>query len=515
MPPPDAVSGSQSAEAELREYAERMAEAERIAHFGVWRWDLDSGSVRWSEELEAIYGLAPGQFSGTVDAFLSYLHPDDRERVWGHIERAVQEFEPFVFEERVVRADGIERLLLSQGRPLPGPDGRVTALVGVCHDVTERVVAQQALGRSEARMQAILDHSPSMIAVKDLDGRYLMSNAETGRILAMDTNDIVGRECTELFPSVAARVRANDLRAVADMEPVYDDIVLERGGESRTYLTVTFALPDEQGHPAEVCTIATDVTERMEHEAVRRERRDWEDRIGSALSQGRMLVYAQPVLNLSTGEQEWCEFLVRLQTRDGRVLEPDAFLPAAERFGLIQAIDVWMVERALSLTPRLAPEVNLSAVTLTDPSARHQIVALLAAAPEAAQRLVFEITETADAKYFEAAAEFAADLTTLGCGLALDDFGTGFGSFTYLRQLPLRYLKIDRSFVTGVIRSRADLRVVQSIIRIAESFGLRVIAEGVEDESTLDLLRELGVDYAQGFYLGRPGRVGSESKRDL
>jgi PAS domain S-box-containing protein len=427
----------------------------------------------------------------------------------------VQEFEPFVFEERIVRADGEERLLLSQGRPLPGPDGRVSALVGVCHDITDRVVAEQALGRSEARMQAILDYSPSMIAVKDLDGRYLMSNAETGRILAMDADDIVGRECTELFPAVAAQVRANDLRAVADMEPVYDDVVLERGGEARTFLTVTFALPDAEGRPAEVCTIATDVTERKEREAVRRERRDWEDRIGSALREGRMLVYAQPVVSLTTRAREWCELLVRLRAPDSQVIEPDAFLPAAERFGLIQAIDVWMVEQALSLTPPLAPEINLSAVSLTDPSARHQIVALLAAAPDAAQRLVFEITETADAEYFEAAAEFAADLTTLGCGLALDDFGTGFGSFTYLRQLPLRYLKIDRSFVTGVVHSRADLRAVQSIIRIAESFGLRVIAEGVEDENTLDLLRELGVDYAQGFYLGRPGRVGSESECDL
>jgi EAL domain-containing protein (putative c-di-GMP-specific phosphodiesterase class I) len=230
-----------------------------------------------------------------------------------------------------------------------------------------------------------------------------------------------------------------------------------------------------------------------------------------------MLVYAQPVIELSTGQEAWCEFLVRLREpgAEASVLEPDAFLPAAERFGLIQAIDVWMVEQALQLTPERAPEVNLSALTLSDPSARHQIVALLAAAPEAARRIVFEITETADPGYFDAAAEFAADLTTLGCGLALDDFGTGFGSFTYLRQLPLRYLKIDRSFVTGVIRSREDLRVVQSIIRIAESFGLRVIGEGVEDAATLELLRELGVDYAQGFHLGRPAPVGSASDRDL
>jgi EAL domain-containing protein (putative c-di-GMP-specific phosphodiesterase class I) len=184
--------------------------------------------------------------------------------------------------------------------------------------------------------------------------------------------------------------------------------------------------------------------------------------------------------------------------------QPSAFLPAAERYGLIQMIDVWMVKQAVSLAPNFASEVNLSAVSLCDPAARHEIVALLRAAPGAARRIVFEITETAAAAHLQAACEFAAELAGLGCGLALDDFGTGFGSFTYLRKLPLRYLKIDSSFVLDLVHSRDDRRVVRSIIGIADQFDLRTIAEGVEDEPTLELLRELGADYAQGFHLGRP-----------
>jgi EAL domain-containing protein (putative c-di-GMP-specific phosphodiesterase class I) len=194
--------------------------------------------------------------------------------------------------------------------------------------------------------------------------------------------------------------------------------------------------------------------------------------------------------------------------KGGRLRQPDAFLPAAERFDLIQAIDAWMVARALRLAPAMACEVNLSAVTLCDPAARHDIVALLRAAPAAARRIVFEITETAAAQHLDAACEFAADLSELGCGLALDDFGTGFGSFTYLRKLPLRHLKIDASFVLQLVHSLDDRRVVRSIIGIAEEFGLRTIAEGVEDQATLDLLRELGAHYAQGFHLGKPARLG-------
>jgi PAS domain S-box-containing protein len=495
---------------DVREFADRMSQAERIARFGVWRWDISSGRVRWSDELHHIYGLRPGEFTGTVDGFVARLHPDDRKRVWGDIDRAVRRLEPFVFEARILHPDGKPRVLLSQGHVISGPDGAAVAMVGVCHDVTDRVDAERALGLSEQRMRAIIDNTPSIVAVKDLAGRYLMTNVECGRILGISPDELVGQECSALFPDISDQLRANDRKAAAEREAVYDEAVLMRDGEPRTYATVTFVLPDDSGLPVATCTIGTDVTERKERQDERRERLAWKQRIESALTDDRMLVFAQPVINVASGERRWSELLVRMRSagedgEDGGVLQPDAFLPAAERFGLIQAIDVWMVRQALRLAPALAPEVNLSAVTLCDPAARLEIVALLEAAPAAAaSSIVFEVTETAAAEHLVAACEFAAELTALGCGLALDDFGTGFGSFTYLRMLPLRYLKIDRSFVLDLVRSRDDRRVVQSIIGIAEQFGLRTIAEGVEDAPTLDLLRELGADYAQGFHTGHP-----------
>jgi EAL domain-containing protein (putative c-di-GMP-specific phosphodiesterase class I) len=265
----------------------------------------------------------------------------------------------------------------------------------------------------------------------------------------------------------------------------------------------TFPLPDAAGHPVETCTIGTDVTERKELEDVRRQRRAWQHRIESAIAEDRLLVYAQPIVDLASGEGHKCELLVRLQ-EDGEVLQPPAFLPAAERFGLIRAIDVWMVRRAIELAPERAPSVNLSAISLCDTSVRAQIVELLSAAPEAARQIVFEITETAAAEHLDFARAFADEVVGLGCGMALDDFGTGFGSFTYLRDLPLRYLKIDTTFVRDAVRSEGDRRIVQSIIGVAQQFGLQTIAEGVEDEETLALLRASGADHAQGFHLGRP-----------
>jgi PAS domain S-box-containing protein len=501
------VTDDQRTEDELREYVDRISEAERIVRFGVWKWEIASGRVRWSDELHRIYGLQPGEFAGTVDAFMEQLHPEDRERVWANIARSMETLEPFAFEERITRADGAERTLLSQGRVIAGPGGAAQALVGVCHDVTDRAKVEQALGASERRMRAIIDNTPSLISVKDLDGRYLMSNAESERVLGTPADDLVGMRCVDVFPpEIAEAQRANDLRATSEGEPIYGESVLIRDGEPRTFVTVTFPLPDDQGFPVETCTIATDVTERKERDSERRERLEWSGRIASALAADRMLAYTQPIMNLRTGTRSASELLVRMRTAGPRaeVLAPGAFLPAAERFGLIQAIDVWMVQQALTLPPEIAPHVNLSAVTMCDSAARHEIIELLACTPEAASRIVFEITETAAAAHLEAARAFAEDFTDLGCQLALDDFGVGFGSFTYLRSLPLSCIKIDLSFVRGLAGSRDDRRVVQSIIGIAREFGLKTIAEGVEDEATLQLLRALGADFVQGYLLGRP-----------
>jgi PAS domain S-box-containing protein len=501
------VSERLAAENEQREFGERMATAERIAHFGVWSWEISTGRVRWSDELHRIYGLEPGEFAGTVEDFTSRLHPEDRQRVWNHVQQSLRTKQPFIFEERIYRPDGSERVLLSEGRPLIGADGLVRVLVGVCHDVTERVEAQRALGLSERRMRAILDNIPSLVAVKNLEGRYVMSNAEGARLAGIEPDEVVGNSCAELFPTISEKLRLNDRLAATEQEPVYDEAVLMREGEPRTFLTVTFGLPDERGQVVETCTVATDVTERYERESERRERTTWREQIGAALADERMLVFAQPIVEVATGERRRSELLVRMQSeRDESILAPAAFLPAAERFGLVQQIDVFMVGRALELAD-LHPAVNLSAVTLGDAQARRAALDLLAASPAAAAKLVFEITETAAAEHLEDVLAFGSEAAALGCGLALDDFGTGFGSFIYLRRLPLRYLKIDTSFVLDLPRSEDDQRVVKSILRIAEEFGLAAIAEGVEDEETLQMLRELGADYVQGFHLGRPAPV--------
>jgi EAL domain-containing protein (putative c-di-GMP-specific phosphodiesterase class I) len=187
---------------------------------------------------------------------------------------------------------------------------------------------------------------------------------------------------------------------------------------------------------------------------------------------------------------------------------PGSFLPVAEELGLITEIDRRVISRAAEIAAAGGPvELNLSTRSIADESLIGHIEHALAAAGVDPRLLVFEITETAVLEDEAAARRFLERLHRLGCGIALDDFGTGYGTFTYLKQLPIDTVKIDIEFVRDLSESAASAKVVNAVLNVARDFGLKTIAEGVEDEATFELLRRLGVDYAQGFHLGRPAPI--------
>jgi PAS domain S-box-containing protein len=381
-------------------------------------------------------------------------------------------------------------------------------LTAAIHDLGPAPNGEAAMNRLERFIANVIANHPAMISIKDLQLRYRMANADLVQLFGMPLEQVLGRTASELLPGVGPAIDAQGTRAIATLETIHGDYELEVGGEPRTFHLVSFAMTDDANRPVELCCIASDVTDSRREQHANRLRAEATDLIWSALSEDRMVLTSQPVVEITTQHPVSEELLVRLAlSGDGGLLQPSAFLPVAERFNLIQEIDSWMVSRAVTIAGDRAVQVNLSAVTLSDETARKRILATLASHPSAAARIVFEITETAAAHHFDAARQFAAALTELGCGLALDDFGTGFGSFTYLRHLPLRYLKIDRSFVTNLPNSLDDRRVVSSIIGIARQFDLLTIAEGVEDAATLAALDDLGADFAQGFHFGRPAPV--------
>ena len=237
----------------------------------------------------------------------------------------------------------------------------------------------------------------------------------------------------------------------------------------------------------------------------------WVERIRKSLDEGRMELFGQPIYDLAEGRVSQIELLLRMRGDDGELIPPGSFLPTAERFGLIQQIDAWVVrqairrlERTASTGQRVALEVNLSGISVGDPELPQLIDAELASSTIEPSDLVFEITETAAIASMDEARSFAESLKRLGCRFALDDFGAGFGSFFYLKYLPLDYLKIDGEFIQNLPRSPVDQRMVKAMVDVAAGLGLKTIAEFVESAQTQTLLQEYGVDLVQGYHVGRP-----------
>jgi PAS domain S-box-containing protein len=247
--------------------------------------------------------------------------------------------------------------------------------------------------------------------------------------------------------------------------------------------------------------VAFDVTDEKETEA----------RLRGVLTDENLLAYSQPILDHRRGEIVQEELLVRMRGPKGtqRVLSPAEFLPDAERVGLIGLVDRWMAAHAVALSRQgRRAEVNMSAVSLGDREFTSRLEQWIDRAEVNPANLVFEITETAAVEQLDLAVDFAERLTRLGCQFALDDFGTGFGSLTHLRELPVRYLKIDTSFVRDAATNRDDQAMLRGIVAIARELRMLTVAEGIEDAQTLRLVSDIGVDYAQGFHIGRPAPVG-------
>lgn len=238
-------------------------------------------------------------------------------------------------------------------------------------------------------------------------------------------------------------------------------------------------------------------------------RRPWLRRLRRALAEDLFVLHFQPIVALGDGVLSHHEALLRLADEPQGLIAPGSFLPAAERYGLIRDIDRMVLAKVTSLLGAkrdsgVCIAMNLSALSVTDPAMLSHVERALAHHRVDPAQLVIEVTETAAISDMESARAFCAGVLALGCAVALDDFGAGFGSFQYLKYLPFTYLKIDGDFIRRLPVSRTDQLVVRAVAGVVRGMGRRTIAEFVGDETTISMLRSYGVDYAQGFEIGRP-----------
>jgi diguanylate cyclase (GGDEF)-like protein/PAS domain S-box-containing protein len=501
-----------------------------------------------------------------VGTAFAELHPvDDRAETRRRVERLVLAGgdEVSVSEVRMLRRDGGPVWARQTGRVLRGGDGAGEVVI-VCEDITEvRALAERVehqathdaltglVNRAEfdRRVQQALarareDGTPACLCFLDLD-HFKVINDTCGH----RAGDAMLRELVE---RLGACVAAGDTLArfggdefavllggcgLPDALRVADRlrVAVEEFSftwEGRTFgvsLSVGVAEVDPAAHHdagqllADVdaaCYSAKNAGRNRvaiahadaESLAARRSEAEWVARTRSALAEDRFELFAQPIVPVR-GDDDRLRFEVLIRMREGdELVSPGAFIPAAERFGLAGQIDEWVLRRTVG---RLAAEpavleridyctLNVSARSIESEEFLGVVLGLLGEHPEIGRRVCFEVTETAAMSQMSTALRFIEAVKALGCRIALDDFGNGFASFGYLRQIPLDFLKIDGTLVRDVVSDPIDRAVVRAVHDMAEAVGLGTIAEFVEDPAIMARLEQIGVDYAQGFGIGRP-----------
>lgn len=542
-----------------RERSERLV---ADAPHGIAVLDRQGRIIRANDSLAEVTGRPLHELEGLPVDGLSPRHPDDVAR---HLERVLHENgRPVRDEWTLTRPDGVDvrvsltSRVLSAGEERAETDGVVVVNV---IDVSER-------HRYEQRLTHLADHDvltglPNRRRFEeDLERQHrrVERYGPTGALILLDldnfkdVNDTLGHAAgDQLIVSTAHVLRAtvppSDLVArlggdefavlLPDADRAGAEIVaaeiVERvrahtstlDGVNRRVTAsvgvVTFA--DAQRQDSDILALADMLMYDAKDDgrncyvllgdSARPEPRSgarlaWRSRLENAIENDLFELYLQPIVDVRTGRVSGAEALLRL-VDEGEPVAPGRFVYIAERTGLAPAMDAWvvrhgiaMLRRLQAIAPGLTLAVNISGSSMGDPGIEAELVAGLEPHDIDAGSLVVEVTETAAVSDVLAARAFAARLGALGVRFALDDFGTGFGSFSYLKHMRFDVVKIDGEFVADSDQSDTDRAILESIVRIAHFLGKRTVAEFVGRWETLDVVRDLGIDYAQGYLLGEP-----------
>jgi PAS domain S-box-containing protein len=415
----------------------------------------------------------------------------------------------------LTRKDGSQFPAYTRNTTLRAPGGQITGFASVTIDHTEQLQTELDLRSARDYLRAVTDSMGDGLCTLDEAGRIVHLNRQAEEMLGWTTAELAGQDMHDalhhqhpdgsVYPASDCPLVA--ARAVRDAARLEDETLLTRGGTPLAVQLVQTPFMTEDGVGGFVLLIS-DVSKRKQRErdaAGRLHDLDWIKRIRDALDGDRFVLYAQPIVEIGTNRTIQHELLIRMLDEAGELIPPAEFLGVAETYGLIAEIDRWVIRQAVRLAADGHPvELNVSAQSVSDSTLFDFVDAELRRAGADPGRLIFELTETGLLGDEGAAFAFATALGERGCGLALDDFGTGYGGFSYLKRLPLGYLKIDIEFVRDLVTDEGSQQVVQAVVALARGFGLKTVAEGVEDAHTLALLQGYGVDYAQGYHTGLP-----------
>jgi diguanylate cyclase (GGDEF)-like protein/PAS domain S-box-containing protein len=546
----------------LRESEERYALSARGANDGLWVWDLGAETVYYSDRWKEMLGFSETEIGDSPEEWFSRVHPDDVAMLRIEIDAHGSGTTPSIeHEHRMRNRSGEYRWMLARGVAVRDANGSATRIAGSLTDITTRKVAidrlthdafhdaltglpnralfMDRLGSIMERSRLLPGHQFAVLFL-DLD-RFKVVNDSLGhasgdlllisvaeRLRAtMRPTDTVARLGGDEFTILIEPQRLAD--AIRTAERLQEELhVPFRIGEHEIFTTASVGIalsatgyerPQDVVRDADIAMYRAKSRGRGVHEVFDKTMHEravklltFETELRRSVERGELRVFYQPIVSLESGRVTGFEALLRWQRGD-ELIAADEIVPIAEETGLILSIGEWVLRESLRQLAEwqqrypdndsLHMHVNLSPKQFLQPNLLEQVAAALEESGVDARRLHLEVTESVVVDNAEAAAMLLANLRLTGVGISLDDFGTGYSSLSSLRQFPFDTLKIDRSFISTNVDRRDD-EIVRAISALARILGMAVTVEGLESAGQVQRMRDLGIDYAQGFYFSAP-----------
>ena len=560
------IAERKRAEDILKKRELQLLEAQQIAHLGFWERDLITGQVFWSDEIYIILGLDKAQFRPQPGAFDAFIHPDDQESYQQARFAARNAGISFNHQFRIIRPDGEVRKLHDRSKVLPDPDGHPHRFIGTIIDITEisrmseelsfqeshdpltrlvnRKVFEELLRDSLTLRRLISDDFEHIVVFLSIDqlkvindtyghlaGDELICQLSQNLRQRLRKQDSLARLAGNRFGILMENCTLQEAHRVLDniMKFMNDFDFIWIGKQFNTSISIgVVPVRDYSSNIIEIlakadiaCGAAKEAggnrihvhSEDDETVGLRHEEMLWVERIDNALREDRMRLYYQPIVGIRPDivEQHY-EILIRMIDEQGSMIPPGIFLPAAERYQLSSRIDRWVITSTLAWLEKHSTRfeedfcwgINLSGQSLADENLLGFVIRELDTYNIPPRNLYFEITETTAIANLKNAVRFITAMRGHGVRFALDDFGSGLSSFAYLKNLPVDFLKIDGIFVKEIVHNETDYAMVKAINDVGKAMGKQTIAEFVEDFTVIEKLREIGVDFAQGYGICRP-----------
>jgi diguanylate cyclase (GGDEF)-like protein/PAS domain S-box-containing protein len=549
----------------LRESEMRYALAVRGSNEGLWDWDLRTNNIYFSPRWMTMLGYSDGEISSDPQEWFTRVHADDIEQIkidiLAHIRGVTSHFEN---EHRMKHKNGSFRWMLTRGLAVWDSNGTANRMAGSMSDITDRKVAEQKLlyDAMHDALTGLPNRALFMDRLKYSVARAKRSPNYRFAVLFLDLdrfkdiNDSLGHMLGDQLLVEAAKllnrhlratdtiarlggdefvILLDDITAMDDATRIADRVQNELSSSLRLhgrkmYITTSIGIvlsatgydrPEDVLRDADIAMYRAKALGKARYEIFDATMRDRIiDRLGleaelrQAIGGNELRLHYQPIVELVSGRLVGFEALLRWRSARRGALNPGDFLPLAEETGLIIPIDRWVIRHACEQMRRWQDEfpgfdslrisVNITAKQVAQPDFIEYVQNTVKEIGLEPTSLTLEVTESVIMENIELASAVFKQLQNLGVWIEIDDFGVGYSSLSYLAHLSINALKVDKSFISMMVKKDSHLKIVQSIVMMAHGLGLKVIAEGLETLEQLEYVRDLGCENGQGFYLARP-----------